>query len=163
MSDVCSDLDHVRFSLGQNVVYVGGTVLFQLSLLEKLLCYKLFKSTFLGGPVLKISARLPLILTILSGSLLACGGSEDTPATPTSLAEKIAQTIEKNGYTTVECHGDRYGLPGYLDGTNDESGICVILILLLRMILKLNGKKMVPNSSMLRSLAQVKGGPITFF
>ena len=43
----------------------------------------------------KISARLLLILTIASGSLLACGGSEDTPATPTSLAEKIAQTIEK--------------------------------------------------------------------
>ena len=103
---------------------MGGTVLFQLSLLEKLLCYKLLKSIFLGGPVLKIAARLLLILTIASGSLLACGGSEDAPATPTSLAEKIAQTIEKNGYTTVECSEIDMDPPGYLDGTNDESGIC---------------------------------------
>jgi len=71
--------------------------------------------------MIKIIARSILIITIASGSLIACGGSGD--ATPTSLAEKIAQTIEKNSYTTVECAEIDMDPPGYLKG-NKESGVC---------------------------------------
>ena len=80
--------------------------------------------------MIKIIARSILVIIIASGSLIACGGSGDGgdggdggDVTPTWLAEKIAQTIEKNSYTTVECAEIDMDPPGYLKG-NKESGVC---------------------------------------